>query len=142
MTLLSDGFTGSVLKNLSKKYLKDIQIPVPKLEKKIQEWVDKISTPYNGMNTKQIQIKKLEKLIQEKIKEIGENEECDEIKLGDICEFLPKSKRNASFGQEIGQYNFYTSSNKIQKCDIADYNEECLIIGDGGIANIKFSYQF
>ena len=75
-------------------------------------------------------------------KKITVGKEYKLIKLDDICEFLPKSKRNASFGQEIGQYNFYTSSNKIQKCNIADYNEECLIIGDGGIANIKFSYQF
>jgi hypothetical protein len=64
------------------------------------------------------------------------------VKLGDICEFMKKSKRNASFGQSTGQYNFYTSSDKVQKCDIADYKEECLIIGDGGMANIKLDNNF
>jgi type I restriction enzyme S subunit len=64
------------------------------------------------------------------------------VKLGDIADFLPKSKRNASFGQKEGQYNFYTSSDKVQKCDIADYNEEALIIGTGGIANIKIDNNF
>ena len=64
------------------------------------------------------------------------------VKLCDICEFLPKSKRNASFGQVTGQYNFYTSSEKVQKCNIADYNEECLIIGSGGVANIKIDNNF
>ena len=59
------------------------------------------------------------------------------VKLGDVCEFLPKSKRHASFGQSTGQFNFYTSSNKVQKCDVADYVEESLIVGDGGEANIK-----
>jgi len=54
------------------------------------------------------------------------------VKLGDICNFLPKSKRNAFFGKTNGKYNFYTSSDKIQKCDIADYNEKCIIIGTGG----------
>jgi restriction endonuclease S subunit len=64
------------------------------------------------------------------------------VKLGDICTFLPKSKRNASFGKSEGKYNFYTSSDKVQKCDIADYDEESLIIGDGGIANIKIDDIF
>ena len=65
------------------------------------------------------------------------------VKLGDICEFMPKSKRKASYGKTTGNYNFYTSSNtKILKCDVADYNEECLIIGSGGVANIKIDNQF
>lgn len=75
-------------------------------------------------------------------KEIIVGEGYELVKLGDICQFLPKSKRKASYGQEIGQYNFYTSSEKVQKCDEADYNEECLIIGSGGIANIKIDSQF
>jgi type I restriction-modification system DNA methylase subunit/restriction endonuclease S subunit len=68
--------------------------------------------------------------------------EYELVKLGDICKFLPKSKRPASFGKKGGGYNFYTSSNTIQKCDIADYNEECLIIGAGGVANIKIDNRF
>ena len=75
-------------------------------------------------------------------KEIVVGEGYELVKLGDICEFLPKSKRNASFGKPIGKYNFYTSSDKVKKCDIADYNQECLIIGDGGVANIKIDNIF
>ena len=71
---------------------------------------------------------------------VGEGYEL--VKLGDICEFMKKSKRNASFGQPTGQYNFYTSSDKVQKCDIDDYKEECLIIGSGGVANIKLDNNF
>ena len=75
-------------------------------------------------------------------KEIVVGEGYELVKLGDICTFLQKSKRNASFGKSIGKYNFYTSSDKVQKCDIADYNEESLIIGDGGVANIKIDNIF
>ena len=65
------------------------------------------------------------------------------VKLGDICDFLPKSKRKASFGKDIGNFNFYTSSNKIKRCDIADYREDkILIIGDGGKANIHIDNIF
>ena len=75
-------------------------------------------------------------------KEIVVGDGYELVKLGDVCEFLPKSKRNASFGQSTGQYNFYTSSDKVQKCNVADYNVECLIIGSGGVANIKIDNIF
>jgi len=99
MQLLSDGFTGSTLKHLSKDYLKNILIPIPKSHTKIQEWVNKISAPYNEKNTKQTQIKELETFVQNRIIEIGENEECDEIELGSICEINPELLKNNQFSQ-------------------------------------------
>ncbi len=63
--------------------------------------------------------------------------------LGEICTFLPKSKRQASYGEKQGQYPFYTSSQICSKyCDIYDYEDECLIIGTGGASNIKYSRKF
>lgn len=49
------------------------------------------------------------------------------ILLGNICEFREKSIRKSSFKNESGYYNFYTPSG-INKCVVADYNEESLII--------------
>lgn len=63
--------------------------------------------------------------------------------LGEVCKFLPKSKRQASYGEKQGQYPFYTSSQTCSKyCDKYDYEDECLIIGTGGNANIKYSSKF
>lgn len=63
--------------------------------------------------------------------------------LGEICTFLPKSKRQASYGENIGKYPFYTSSQICNKyCDEFDYEDDCLIIGTGGNANIKYSSKF
>jgi hypothetical protein len=118
MWLLSDGFTGSVLKHLSKEYLRNLQIPIPKSYSKIQEWVDKISAPYNERNAKQIQIKELELFVQNKIKEIGENEECDVVELGSVCEYI-NGKRIVKNNTPNGIYpvlggggytNFYTDT--------------------------------
>jgi restriction endonuclease S subunit len=78
----------------------------------------------------------------EKEEIINYNEDIEIKTLGEVCEFLPKSKRQASFGKDEGIYNFYSSSEKIKKCDINDYNEECIIIGTGGKANIKISSLF
>jgi type I restriction-modification system DNA methylase subunit len=63
--------------------------------------------------------------------------------LGEVCKFLPKSKRQASYGEKQGKYPFYTSSQICSKyCDEYDYEDECLIIGTGGNANIKYSSKF
>ena len=63
--------------------------------------------------------------------------------LGEVCMFLPKSKRQASYGEKHGQYPFYTSSQTCSKyCDKYDYEDECLIVGTGGSANIKYGCKF
>jgi type I restriction enzyme S subunit len=63
--------------------------------------------------------------------------------LGELCNFLPKSKRQASYGEKHGKYPFYTSSQICSKyCDEYDYENECLIIGTGGTANIKCDSKF
>ena len=63
--------------------------------------------------------------------------------LGEVCKFLSKSKRQASYGEKQGQYPFYTSSQTCSKyCDEYDYEDECLIIGTGGNANVKYSSKF
>jgi len=63
-------------------------------------------------------------------------------KLNDICHFLPKSKKNASYGKNVGIYPFFCSSKKIKYCDNYDYDTESIIIGTGGFANIKFGTKF
>lgn len=133
---------GSNQENVSLSDILNLKIPLPKSGKKIKEWVKKITKPYNEKNEKQEKVKELEEYVQNRIKEISEDEDCDVDKLSDLCEFKPKSKRKASYGKEFGKYNFYTSSDKIKKCDEADYDEECLIIGTGGLANIKIDNKF
>jgi type I restriction-modification system DNA methylase subunit/restriction endonuclease S subunit len=83
----------------------------------------------------------------EYIKDETEDEKYDEeiiVKtLGEVCKFLPKSKRQASYGEKYGEYPFYTSSQICSKyCNEYDYEDECLIIGTGGTANIKYSSKF
>jgi restriction endonuclease S subunit len=63
--------------------------------------------------------------------------------LGEVCNFLPKSKRQASYGNSEGKYPFFKSSIKINSyVDEPDYKEESLIIGDGGEANINYGINF
>jgi len=67
------------------------------------------------------------------------------LKLSDVFNFLPKSKRNASFATNNGKYRFYTSSNNIKYCnelDIDDTENKYLIFGDGGIGSLFIDNQF
>ena len=66
--------------------LLNINIPIPKSKEKITEWVNKISKPYTKKNENEKLIMKLEEEIKNKIKIIGDNEECEEVELGSICE--------------------------------------------------------
>lgn len=63
--------------------------------------------------------------------------------LGEICKFLPKSKRNAKYGDNEGTYPFFKSSTKVDSyVNEPDYEEESLIIGDGGEPNINYGVKF
>ena len=63
--------------------------------------------------------------------------------LGEVCKFLPKSKRNAKYGNKEGLYQFFKSSIKVDcYVDEPDYEEESLIIGDGGEPNINYGIKF
>ena len=60
-----------------------------------------------------------------------------------VCKFLPKSKRNAKYGNKKGLYPFFKSSIKVEcYVDEPDYEEESLIIGDGGEPNVNYGIKF
>jgi len=137
--LLEKGFTGSTIKHLSKNYLEQLEIPIPKTQELIDYWTNKINQPYNLKQKKEKQFKQLEDEIKNKI---IHNNDFTLVKIKDLCEFMPKSNKLASYGKNNGLYNFYTSSYNIKKCHDADYKETCIIIGTGGLINIKIDNNF
>ena len=65
-------------------------------------------------------------------------------KLLEFLEYEKKSKRNASFATEDGKFRFYTSSDKIKKCDECDFNDDKLklIFGTGGVGSLFIDNKF
>ena len=65
-------------------------------------------------------------------------------KLGEFLEYKPKSKRTASFAKENGKFRFYTSSDKIKKCDECDFDDDelKLIFGTGGVGSLFIDNKF
>lgn len=127
---------------------KNIKIPIPSLEIQ-QKIVDELSIIDTNIQTINLRINQLKYelniykeyyLIQE-IKELLNG--CEKKTLGEICKFLPKSKRQASYGNKEGTFPFFKSSLIINKyVDKPDYTTESIIIGDGGEPNINFGVKF
>lgn len=135
---------GSVQKFIRAKQFEDLQIPIPKSKDKITEWVNKISKPYDEKNNKQNKIKELETYIQNKIKDITDNEECDEVEFEKILHYMTKkNKYRATDGKNTGKYKFYTSSQeKILYRDDYEFEEKHILIGRGGIASLHIASKF
>jgi type I restriction enzyme M protein len=64
-------------------------------------------------------------------------------RLGENIKFFPKSKRPANSGLTKGKFPFFTSSQIQNKwLDVADYTEQSIVIGDGGVSSIFISDKF
>lgn len=144
--LLYDGFKGVGIKHISKEYINQIKIPIPSLE--IQEDIIKkceFLTDFNKKLESDIKdLKECDKIEYDCFLRNNINNQEKEIKqLKELCNFLPKSKRNAKFGNDSGLYPFFRSSLNVDKyVNEPDYNEESLIIGDGGEPNINYCNKF
>ncbi|ADO67417.1 putative type I restriction modification enzyme, M and S domains [Cafeteria roenbergensis virus] len=143
LNLLEKGFEGAGIKHISKDYIRNLKIPIPSSETQ-EEIIQQIEILNKEIKNNEDKIKNnqnISKMYMEMMmKKHQDNIEWN--KLGDLCEFLSKSKKQASYGNNEGKYNFYTSSYKIKKCDEYDYEDECLIIGTGGNVNIKLDSKF
>lgn len=129
--ILNKEFTGSTLKNLSITNFNKINIPIPTTDQSIQQWVDKISKPFDDMNSKKKRISVLEEEVQTRIKEITENEDCDEVELGSICDINNKqiTRYETSFAKLSGKYKFHTGATDGKYyCDYYNIDKYAIII--------------
>jgi restriction endonuclease S subunit len=78
---------GSTYPRFNYSDLENLRIPVPKDEKLINYWIDRINEPYNLLNQSKIELKELEQTIKDRIEQLLEENETEEVKLGDLCEF-------------------------------------------------------
>jgi len=86
----------------------------------------------------------LEEEIKNKIKDIGENEDCNEVEFESLLSYIPKkNKYKASDGFITGLYKFYTSSqDKILYRDNYEFEDTCILIGRGGVPSLHLSSKF
>jgi len=135
---------GTNQENVSLIEIQQLKIPIPKSQAKIQEWVDKISKPYDKMNSNKSKINELEEKVKNRIKEICENEDCDEVEFDSLLSYLPKkNKYRATDGFTSGLYKFYTSSqDRILYRNDYEFENTCILIGRGGNPSIHLASKF
>ena len=85
---------GSVQKFIRAGDFLDFSIPIPSSEDKIIEWTERISTPYNDYIDKTKEFEELERQIQIDIQKMIDENPCDKVKLGNLCEIKCGSKFN------------------------------------------------
>jgi type I restriction-modification system DNA methylase subunit len=129
---------GSTISWLNKTNIRDFNVPIPKSEQKIIEWVDKISKPYDEKNSKQNKIKELEEYVKNKIKDIGDNEKNIVFKtLGDVSKInygkrITKTKDEGSkylaygggdlMSYKVNQYNRDGITYKVSRDGLSKHN--------------------
>jgi type I restriction-modification system DNA methylase subunit len=100
--------------NVSSIDIEKLQIPIPKSQDKLKEWVEKISAPFDRKNENERKLKELENNVKDKIKYITENEDCEEVKLGDILQKIKPSKTIHT--KDLDNKGIYPFYNKIGEC--------------------------
>jgi restriction endonuclease S subunit len=114
---------GSTISWLNKTNIRDFNVPIPKSEQKIKEWVEKISKPYDEKNSKQNKIKELEEYVKNKIKDIGENKKNIVFKtLGDVSK-INYGKRITKIKDEGSKYLAYGGGD-LMSYKVNQYNRD------------------
>ena len=125
--LLNIGYSGNgKIKNLSKNSLRNLQIPIPICELKMNEWVIKISNQYNEVKDKKIKKKEMQYFIKNRMNEIIK-QECDEIKLGTIGAIWSGSSLSNDIAIK-GDYNVYNGINTSYTHNIYNIEADNIII--------------
>ena len=142
-------FNGSVLANIGKDKINNMEIPFPKDINKLKPQLDKLYKLHQQIMSDTDAIPEKEKNICEIIKKATEEGKKDvdyvEYKFDDFCEYQKKNKKyKAADGRNNGKYKFYTSSqDKIMFIDDEPmFMDECLIMGRNGDASIHYDKMF
>lgn len=101
---------GSTYPRFNLKDLLNIEIPIPKSKKKIKYWVNRISKPYNLIHESKDKLKELENKVKNDIIKMLDNNETEEIELGNLCKFKYGTRITKS-NNTTGQYPVYGSGN-------------------------------
>lgn len=123
-------YNGSTIGWLNKETIGNIKIPIPKSKEKLKEWVKKLSKPYDKLQEDREKFKELEKQVQDEIKRICNEEECEEHKLGDICNIKASlgGKSLSKYYTDEQKHGFITGKNLNGNNNFTFINDEGYII--------------
>lgn len=130
---------GSLSPTINWKDLKQLEFELPDLD--TQRKLAKILwSIQDTIESYKELLSKTDELVKSQfIAEINSDKTVKFMKMSEVIKYLQKSSLNASNGKEKGMYPFFTSSVEQNKfTDDYLYDDECFIIGNGGVANIQY----
>jgi len=125
---------GSTIKHVTNNMLKNYEIPIPKSQDKLEEWVTKIDKPYNKVIKYKKELKELEEKVQNDIQKMLDENETEEVELGNLCEFIKTGKHKNKTKNEL--YPYYGTNKVMFYIDNYDYDGEHICIARKGDCHI------
>jgi len=137
INLLNDNSTtGSIQGNLSVNEIKDLQLPIPETEQKMKYWVEKINKPYNRVIECKEKLKSLEAKVQTDIQELLDNNDTEDVMLGELCEYIKTGKNKTPDEKSGTKYPYYGTAGISGYTDYYLFeNENILIARNGSMGN-------
>jgi len=125
----------SVQTNLNIDMFCKTKLPIPEDPQVLSDWVSRLSSAYDTRLAKEQRTKDLEQEVMTRIREITENEDCEEVKLGDLFTFQA-GKFKSGDCMPTGMYPFY-NGNAVQPAGFmddycCDQPKYLIFIKDGG----------
>ena len=131
---------GSSYPRFKTSQLKNLEIPIPESNEKIQEWTEKISKPYNDYIDKTNEYEQLESQIQIDIQKMIDTNPSDKVKLGDLCEYIKTGKHLPDNYRNGQKYPYYGTSKIMCYTDFDKnlYNGKHILLARKGDFNIMY----
>ena len=137
---LTDMMHGSTIKHVTKSMLDTFQIPIPRTDKLLKEWVKKISTPYDAIQQKKQKLVALEEKVKLEVQRIGDKERCNMVPLGELCEYIKTGKNKTPDDKKGTMYPYYGTASITGYTDHYLFDGEHLLVArNGTIGNIFYT---
>jgi len=140
---------GTTIKNIGVKNILKYKIPIPTeeiLNTILKPHLDNLYHLHTTLKDNRELLPMKEQEICNMIEQITTNEECEAVKITEICTFLKGKKRNITEGNIVGKYPLFSSSLTIDNwIDTYDYDIESIIfntINGSGHFNVHYCKQF
>lgn len=132
-------YIGSTVKNTNDESIKSFKIPMPKSPEKMDYWVKRISEPYDKQLKYKQELDETEQHVKDEVKRICEEEQCEDVRLKDVCEYIKTGKHLKDIERNGKKYPYYGTTKIMCYTDVEDYNEgQHVMLARKGDFNVMF----
>lgn len=134
--ILTDSMHGSTINHITKDMINTLKLPIPKTDQKMKYWVERINKPYNRVIECKEKLKSLEAKVQTDIQDLLDNNDTEDVMLGELCEYINTGKNKTPDNKSGTKYPYYGTAGISGYTDYYLFeNENILIARNGSMGN-------